>query len=207
MSTTPFWLGAAPLVLASRSAARRALLAQAGVPHEQVAADVDERALEAPHREAGAGPAQVAAMLADAKALAVSRERPSALVLGCDQTLDLDGESFSKPDGMAAAAAQLRALSGRTHRLHSALTLAEGGEIAWRGLASAALRMRPLSERFIETYLDALGPAAALSVGVYQIEGAGVHLFEAIGGDQSTIMGLPLVPLLTELRRRRLVAG
>ena len=206
MVVAPFWLGQAPLVLASRSAARHALLAQAGLPHEKVPADVDERAVEAEDREKGARPAAIAALLADAKALAVSRARPDALVLGCDQTLDLDGVMFTKPEDRVGAAAQLRALSGRTHRLHSALTLAAGAAITWRHTETAILRARPLGEAFIARYLDVLGPEAMLSVGVYQIEGAGIHLFESIEGDQSTIMGLPLLPLLAELRRRGLVA-
>ena len=204
-AASALWLSPAPLVLASKSAARRAVLAAAAIPLAVQPAELDERALE---REAGAiGPADAAMLLARAKALAVAAAQPGRLVLGADQTLALDALRFSKPADRAAAAAQLRALSGNTHALHSAIVLAQDDAVLFSHCAQARLTMRTLSEPMIAAYLDAAGDAATASVGAYQIEGPGIHLFEAIEGDHFTILGLPLLPLLAYLRGSGLVAA
>ncbi len=190
-----------PFVLASRSASRIALLSEAGLPFEAEASDVDERAVEAPLLAAGADPGAIALRLACAKALDVAARRPGALVLGCDQTLGLDGERFVKPADRAAARAQLSRLRGRTHELHSAMALAEGNHVFWRTVSVARMTMRAFSEPFLDDYCARAGDAVLSSVGCYQLEGLGVTLFEAIEGDYFTILGLPLLPLLAELRR------
>jgi len=196
---TELWRGAAPLLLASKSSARRSLLAGAGIPFEAVDAFIDERAIEAPLRAAGAGGAEIARHLARAKALAVGAQ-PDRLVIGADQTLSLEGQVFAKPPDRAAAAAQLAALSGRTHELHSALCVVRANEVLFEAAPVARLAVRRLSLAFIEAYIAAAGDAVLTSVGAYQIEGLGIHLFEKIEGDHSTILGLPLLPLLTYLR-------
>jgi septum formation protein len=198
------WLGAAPLVLASRSQARRALLEAAAVPVEVCPADVDERALEA---AAGSSDAEtVAGLLARAKAVSVSERLPDRLVLGADQTLALDGRRFSKPADRNAAREQLLSLRGRTHALHSAIALAQGPDIIFEHVGVARLTMRPFTDEFLDAYLDTAGPAATASVGAYQLEKTGIHLFEQVEGDHFTILGLPVLPLLHFLRGTRLLA-
>ena len=189
------------LVLASRSASRMSLLAGAGLVFEAEPSEVDERAVERPLLEAGADPGTIALHLAEAKALDVGARRPDALVLGCDQTLGLDRERFVKPDDRAAARAQLTRLRGRTHELHSALALVTDGRVVWRDVVVARMTMRAFSDAFLDDYCDRAGDAVLSSVGCYQLEGLGVTLFEAIDGDYFTILGLPLLPLLAELRR------
>lgn len=186
------------IVLASRSAARVALLAAAGIAVVADAADLDERAAEAPL--AGAAPGEVALHLAAAKAAAVAGRHPGALVVGADQTLDLDGERFDKAESIAAALDQLRRLRGRTHRLSSAVAVARDGAVLWRHVAEAHLAMRAFSDRFLESYAAACGEELTATVGGYRLEGRGVQLFEAIEGDHFTILGLPLLPLLGFLR-------
>jgi septum formation protein len=195
------WTGTDPLLLASTSATRRALLESAGLAVETQAPGVDERAIEAAVEEKALGPADLARHLAAEKALAVSRRHPGRLVLGADQVLDRGGIVAHKPENRDVARAQLRTLAGRTHALHSAGVLAEGGVVVDSFLDTARLVMRPLSEEAIETYLDLAGSDVLKSVGVYQVEGLGIHLFERIEGDHSTILGLPLLPLLASLRR------
>jgi septum formation protein len=192
------WRADYPLVLASGSAARRALLAAAGLRFEAVPADIDERALEA--SLPGAAPAELALALARAKAAAVSAERPQALVIGADQVLSCEGALFHKPATRAEALRTLAALSGRTHRLTSAFALCRGGESVAAQADAADLTMRALDEAALALYLDAAGPAALGSVGVYQWEGLGAHLFERVEGDHSTILGLPMLRLLAALR-------
>ena len=189
-----------PIVLASRSATRMALLDSAGIAFSSVPSSVDERAVEAPLIVGGASPADIAAALADAKALDVSMRAPDGLVIGADQTLDCDGDRWTKPANRADARRQLARLSGRTHRLHSAVAIARNGKITWRHLASASLTMRPLAAAAIDAYLADVGDAALMSVGAYQIEGPGIRLFDKIDGDYFTILGLPLLPLLAYLR-------
>lgn len=195
------WRGNAPLVLASKSAARRAVLEAAGLPPDCVPAQVDERAMEARAPE-GSGPDDVARLLAQAKALAVSAALGGGrYVVGADQTLAAGGTLFHKAPDRAAAKAQLLRLQGRTHELHSALALVQDEEVLFETVETARLSMRPLSEAAIEAYLDAAGPGILGSVGCYQLESLGVHLFERIEGDHFTILGLPLLPLLGALRR------
>ncbi len=196
------WRGSEPLVLASKSAARRALLEAACLPFEAVGVDVDERALESDAAGRGLGPARVAGVLARAKALAGSAGHPGRLVVGADQTLALGDEAFHKPADMAAARMQIARLAGRTHALHSAIAVARDGAVLFETVESAHLAMRPLDEASLDAYLAAAGPAVLSSVGGYQLEGLGIHLFERVDGDHSVILGMPLLPLLAFLRRQ-----
>jgi len=192
---------AGKLILASASPFRKALLANAGIDVEAVPAQVDERALEAPLKDSGTSPEDVALILAEAKALDVSERRPGALVLGCDQTLSLGDEIFHKPADMEGARRHLLALSGRTHQLNSAVVLARDGQVLWRHVGVASLTMRKLDPAFIGRHLARVGDKALQSVGAYQIEGEGIQLFDRIEGDHFTIVGLPLLALLAELRK------
>jgi len=194
------WLAPDPLVLASRSAVRRSLLEAAGVALAVHPADVDERHLE--QGWASQAPGAVALLLAREKALTVARRHPGRLVLGADQTLALGARRFAKPEDRAAAHEQLRTLCGRTHELHSAIVFAQDTAALFEYVDTARLTMRAFSERFLEAYLDAVGPAATASVGAYQIEGLGIQLFERFDGDYFTVLGLPLMPALDFLRRR-----
>jgi septum formation protein len=197
------WLAAEPLVLASQSKVRRALLEAADIPVEARPAHLDERAIE--QRVTG-GPGEVALTLAREKARTVAAMSDRSLVVGCDQTLALGERRFSKPAGRAAARAQLLALRGKTHELHSAVALCRNGALTFGHVAVARLTMREFSENFLERYLDAAGDAVTASVGAYQLERTGVHLFDQIEGDHFTILGLPLLPLLAHLRREKVLA-
>jgi septum formation protein len=197
------WRGKTPLILASQSRARQALLTQAGIDFKTVPAELDERALQ--QTSGLSAPGEIAAHLARAKALAVSSRQPGGYVVGADQTLALGTRLFSKPAGRAQAAEQLRALAGRSHELHSAVAVARDREILFEEVATARMTMRRLGEAEIETYLDQAGEVVSTSVGAYQLEGLGVHLFERIEGDHFTILGLPLLPLLAFLRSERLL--
>ena len=203
----PFWMLEEPLVLASGSSARAQMLEAAGIPFEIVKPTLDERAVEAPLRAAGADGAQIAAALAQAKALEVSARRPGRYVLGGDQTLQIGADLLSKPEGRAGARDHLRLLSGRSHQLHAAAALARDGQILLAMTDTATLSMRVLSDDYIATYLDAAGEAVLGSVGAYQIEGLGLHLFERIQGQHPVIMGLPLQPLIDALRKLHLLRG
>ena len=187
------------LILASTSASRRAILDAAGVAFTAIAPDVDEDAAKAALLAAGAGPLDVAAELASLKAIAVSRLL-SGLVIGADQTLELDGALFDKPRDLAEARRTLEALRGRAHRLHSAVAVASGGEVLWSEVVTARLTMWPFSDAFLDRYLADQGDAVLSSVGAYLIEGRGIQLFEKIEGDHFAILGLPLLPLLNYLR-------
>ncbi|RUU85094.1 MULTISPECIES: Maf-like protein [unclassified Mesorhizobium] len=195
------------LILASGSPFRKAMLVNAGVDVEAVPADVDERALEAPLQDSGVSPEDVALVLAEAKATEVSERRPGALVLGCDQTLSLGDEVFHKPADREGARRHLLALSGRTHQLNSAAVLVRDGEVLWRHVGIASMTMRKLDPAFIGRHLARVGAKALSSVGAYQIEGEGIQLFEKIEGDHFTIVGLPLLPLLAELRTLGAIDG
>lgn len=199
------WLAEAPLLLASKSAVRRALLQAAGIAVETAAAGIDERAIEA--RAGLSDPGAVAMLLAREKAGAVSHNHPGRVVLGADQTLALGARRFSKAADRAGAREQLAALRGKTHTLHSAVAVIRGGEVLFELVEAARLTMREFSDGFLESYLDAAGDAATASVGGYQLEGVGVQLFERVEGDHSTILGLPLLPLLGWLRGARLLAA
>jgi septum formation protein len=199
------WRADEPLLLASRSESRRAVLAGAGIPVEILPADIDERAIET---QAGRKPAgEVALILARAKASAVAVQRPGRLVLGADQTLGLRDRLFAKPADLAGARAQLKSLRGTTHALHSAVVLVRDGAVVFEQCEIARLTMRDFSDQFLEAYLEAAGPAVTASVGGYQIEGVGIQLFERIDGDHFTILGLPLLQLLSYLRREGCLAG
>jgi septum formation protein len=198
------WQGKKPLILASQSRARQMLLASAGIAFEAIPADIDERALQ--QSSSLSAPGEVAALLAREKAVAVSIQKPDRYVIGADQTLALGNRLFNKPSGRAQAAEQLRALAGRSHELNSAIAVARGGKIVFAQVAVAKMTMRPLNEAEIEAYLDRAGEAVTASVGAYQLEGLGVHLFERIDGDHFTILGLPLLPLLAFLRSEKLLA-
>jgi septum formation protein len=192
------WRGEHPLILASQSRARQMLLKNAGIAFEAVPSDIDERAVQ--ERSGITAPGEIASLLAREKALAVAGQRPGHIVVGADQTLALGDRLFSKPDGRAQAAEQLHALVGHTHELHSAVAVAREDRILFAHVAVARLTMRRLGDTEIATYLDAAGAAVTSSVGGYQLEGLGVHLFERIDGDHFTILGLPLLPLLGFLR-------
>jgi septum formation protein len=200
---TGLWRGELPLVLASQSRARRALLANAGLACDAVPADIDERAVQ---QEAGlTAPYEIALHLAQAKALAVSGTKRGHHVVGADQTLALGDRLFNKPEDRDQAAQQLLTLAGRTHALHSAVVAVRDGEVLFSHVAIAWMAMRPLSEADVAVYLDQAGDAVTSSVGAYQLEGLGVHLFERIDGDHFTILGLPLLPLLAFFREAGLL--
>jgi septum formation protein len=194
----PLWLGGEPLVLASKSASRHAILRDAGIPVAVEPADIDERGIERRSTNDHAG--EVAAVLAREKARTIAARLPGRLVLGADQTLALGERRFSKPADRAGAGRQLAALRGKTHELHSALALVRGSSVLFEHREVARLTMRSFSDEFLEAYLDAAGGAVTASVGAYQLEKVGIQLFERIEGDHFTILGLPLLPLLEFLR-------
>jgi len=198
------WRGQQPVILASQSSARRMLLKNAGVAFEAIPADLDERVIQ--ETSGLIWPGEIATLLAERKAAYVSLRHPGRYVIGADQTLALGDRLFSKPAGRAEAAAQLRALAGQTHALHSAVAVACDGATLFNDVSVAHMTMRALDDAAIEAYLDAAGDAVTGSVGAYQLEGLGVHLFELIEGDHFTILGLPLLPLLGFLRDERLLA-
>ena len=193
-----FWRGANPLILASQSRARQLLLANAGIAFEAVPAVLDERSVQ--ERSGLSAPGEIAGLLAREKALAVASQRSDRLVVGADQTLALGHRLFSKPGDSIQAAEQLRALAGQTHELHSAVVVARGHKILFQAASIARMTMRPLSADEIRSYLEEAGDAVTSSVGAYQLEKFGVHLFERIEGDHFTILGLPLLPLLAFFR-------
>ena len=197
------WRGEDPLILASRSRARQTLLANAGIGFEAVAADIDERAVQ--HASSLSSAPDIAALLAREKALFVSLRRPGRFVVGADQTLALGARLFSKPAGRAEAAEQLRALAGNSHELHSGVAVARDGKILFSDVSAARMTMRPLTDAEISAYLDEAGETLTSSVGAYQLEGLGVHLFERIEGDHFTILGLPMLQLLAFLRSQQLL--
>lgn len=187
------------LILASGSAARRAMLEGAGVRFSVQVADVDEDAVKAVHDPADA--AGLAVELARVKALAVSRHDPEAWVLGADQTLAFAGGLVSKAPSMVAARARLAAMRGLSHQLHSGAALARNGQVVWSGVDTATMRVRNFSDQFLDAYLAAEGDALMASVGSYRLEGMGAQLFDAVEGDYFTVLGMPLWPVLAELRR------
>ncbi|MGY4574888.1 MULTISPECIES: Maf family protein [Bradyrhizobium] len=197
------WCGPQKLILASQSRARKMLLENAGLNFEALPADIDERAVQ---KNSGlSAPGEIASLLAREKALFVSRQRPGQYVVGADQTLALGQRMFSKPAGRTQAAEQLGLLAGRTHELHSAVSVARDGKVLFSDVSVARMTMRRLAAGEIESYLDQAGEAVTTSVGAYQLEGLGVHLFERIEGDHFTILGLPLLSLLAFLRGEKLL--
>jgi len=186
------------LILASQSAIRRQMLGHAGVECQTVRPDVDEDAVKAD----GGEPDSLALRLAEAKALAVSRERPGDWVIGGDSIVRVGGRLFAKPRSRDEAAEHLRFFSGKAMELVSGVALARGGAIDWSHADQAELRVRALSEPFIQAYLDKEWEQVRWCVGVFRLEGPGVQLFDSVEGDHFTIMGLPLLPLLGALRQR-----
>lgn len=190
-------------VLASQSASRRAMLTAAGVPHEAVAAQVDEDAAKRALKARQVAPRDLADALAELKAVKVSQRDPAVLVLGGDSLVLLDdGSQLDKPASRDEAAEHLRRMSGRHHDLISAAVIAEAGRPVWRFVDRARMHVRPLSDAFIESYLDAEWPAISGCVGCYRIEGPGVQLFARTEGSHFTILGMPLLPILDYLRTR-----
>jgi septum formation protein len=203
---------APPLVLASSSATRRALLERAGLAFEAVPAAVDETALKESAQAEGIPPEDAAIILAEAKAERIARRRPEALVIGCDQLLVCrmeDGRDrwFDKPADLEGARAHLLALRGRPHRLVTATVAWRGGERVWQDVTTPRLTMRNFSDAFLDAYLAAEMPAILSSVGAYRVEGLGVHLFSRVEGEHSAILGLPMFPLLGFLRGHGVLAG
>lgn len=189
------------LILASKSASRRALLEGAGLTFTAIDSGVDEAPIKLAGLAAGHTPWDIAVDLAKAKALAVAAG-PDALVIGGDQVLEFGGKLYDKPTSRADAAARLAEMAGKTHYLRSGLVLAQGGEIVWIHRGTASLALRDVSATEIDTYLEAAGDKVLQTVGAYELEGLGVRLFSEIDGDYFTILGLSLLPLLAELRRR-----
>jgi len=199
------WLVPQPLVLASRSDIRGKILAAAGLRFEIRPSQLNEHAAEVQSGVVDA--AAVARHLARAKAEAVATSLPGRLILGADQTLALGAKRLRKPADRVEAADQLRTLRGNTHELHSALALVRDEEMLFSCVDTARLTMRDFSDRFLDDYLDMAGDSVTSSVGGYQLEGIGIHLFERVDGDYFTVLGLPLLPLLAFLRQRKFVDG
>ena len=183
------------------------LMRNAGLSFSAEPADIDERAIDAQLEKDGATPDRIAVELAKAKALAVSATRPDAIVLGCDQTMSLGTRIYHKPKDMAEAHSNLMSLSGKTHRLNCGAALVKNGEVLWEIVTIADLTVRDLNAEFVDRHLKRVGPKVLSSVGAYQLEGEGVQLFTAIEGDYFTILGLPLLQLLTKLRDLDLIDG
>ncbi|PPQ19898.1 septum formation protein Maf [Bradyrhizobium sp. AC87j1] len=198
------WLGKSPLILASQSSARKMLLANAGLEFKAITADIDERGIQL--ASALSNPREIALLLAREKAKAISANHPGSYVIGADQTLALGNRLFNKPAGRPQALAQLRDLAGNSHELNSAVAMAHDGQIVFEDVSVARMTMREMTEDELSAYLDAAGDAVTASVGAYQLESLGIHLFERIEGDHFTILGLPLLPLLAFLRGEQLVA-
>jgi septum formation protein len=200
------WRGE-PLVLASKSEPRRALLEAAGIPLVIDPADIDERAAEAASPKETATPEGAALLLARAKAFETAKRNTGKIVLGADQTLALGNERFSKPKSREAAREQLKKFSGKTHALHSGIAVVQDDKVLFETVSSAHLTMHDLTEAFLDGYLDAAGDRVMQSVGAYQLESVGVNLFEKIEGDHFTILGMPLMPLLTYFRKSGMIVS
>lgn len=195
------------VVLASGSRIRRQLLQSAGVSFTVAPADLDEAEIRngLTKKPCGSGADEVARALATAKAEFISIDHPKSLVIGCDQTLFFEGKLFEKSKDLATARATLLNLRKKTHRLYSAVALVDGGRVIWSTVSHADLTMRDFSETFIDDYLARIGPGALDSLGSYQLESNGIQLFETIDGDYFTVLGLPLLPLIEELRQQRVL--
>lgn len=195
------------LILASKSIHRKMLMENAGLVFDICPAQVDERAIEDAIGNTGTLPKEVALILASAKALDVSQQIPDSYVIGSDQTLSLGDEMFHKPDDMAQARRTLLKLSGKTHSLNSAVSIAKNGETLWQHVSIAELTMRDISPEYIGRHLAKAGNDVLSSVGAYQLEQHGINLFEKIDGDFFTIVGLPMLPLLAKLRELNIIDG
>jgi septum formation protein len=196
-----------PFILASESPFRARMLSDAGLDFDTDKASIDERAIEASLAGSGTGPEDLAAILAEAKAMEVSGRHPGRLVIGCDQTLSIDERVLHKPADMDEARRRLLLLSGHTHRLSSAVAAVRDGETVWRHVSTADLTMRELDPGFVGRHLAKVGDRALTSVGAYQVEREGIQLFERIDGDHFTIVGLPMLPLLAFLREQGVIDG
>ena len=195
------------IILASASPFRLAMLRNAGIETEANPSRIDERAVEEGGGDAAISPENLAWILAEAKAEEVSERFPGALVIGSDQTLSLGDEVLHKAADMEEARRRLLKLSGRTHHLNSAVVLARDGKALWGHVSVASMMMRKLDPAYIGRYLSRVGDQVLRSVGVYQIEGEGIQLFDSIEGDHFTIVGMPLLPLVAELRRLGAIDG
>lgn len=194
-----------PIILASRSPVRADLLRNAGLSFTTVAASLDEDALRAALQADSVSPRDQADALAEAKARKVSQKRPDALVIGCDQILDLNGSILTKPSSPTAAHDQLRQLRGQTHKLHSAAVIYENTAPVWRHIGTARLTMRAFSDAYLDSYLARQGEDVCTTVGSYKLESEGIRLFNRIEGDYFTILGLPLLELLGYLSARGVI--
>lgn len=183
------------------------MLAAAGLAVDLDPAGIDERALDDGWTSGGLGPDEIAVRLAEAKARAVADRHPGRIVIGADQTLALGARRFSKPSGLDAARHQLLALRGRSHQLHAGLAVLRDADVLLRTVSTTVMHVRPFSEAFLDSYLQAMGPRVLDSVGCYQVEGLGIQLFERIEGDWFTVLGMPLLPLLDVLRREGALAA
>jgi septum formation protein len=193
-------MSAEPIILASKSAARAAVLTGAGVPFETAVAGVDEDAIKISLLAQGSTARDVADALAEMKAIRISQKRPG-FVIGSDQTLEFEGALYDKVETLKAASERLKTMRGKPHKLHSAVVVARDGAPIWREVVSATLTMRDFSDDFLEAYLATEGEQALGSVGCYRLEGPGAQLFSKIEGDYFAILGLPLMGLLDLLRR------
>lgn len=188
------------LILASSSASRQMLMRNAGLAFSSIPAEIDERAIDERLAKAGASPETIAVELAKAKALAVSASHPDAYVIGSDQTMSLGDRIYHKPKDMDEAHANILSLSGKTHRLNCGVAIAKNGDVIWSATSVADMSVRPLTPDYVSRYLERSGKQVLSSVGAYQLEGEGIQLFTEISGDYFTILGLPLLPLLAQLR-------
>lgn len=190
------------IILASKSTARRQILENAGIPFRWFDADIDEASLKKKALIIGKPSGEIAIDLAKAKAYLMSERHPDAIILGCDQLLTLDGKIYDKPTTLTEATTHLNSFRARTHKLIAAVVMVKAGELVWSHTAEANMRVRDLSDAFINTYIKTEGEKVLSSVGAYRLEGMGAQLFERIDGDYFTILGLPLLPLLEELRNQ-----
>lgn len=195
------------LILASASASRQMLMRNAGLIFSSIPAEIDERAIDARLEAEGATPETIALELAKAKAIVVSRLHPDAFVIGSDQTMSLGARIYHKAKDMAEAHSNLLSLSGKTHRLNCGIAIAKNGVILWSAVSIAKMTVRDLSDDFVSRYLEKVGSQVLSSVGAYQLEGEGIQLFNSIEGDYFTVLGLPLLPLLAQLRELKLIDG
>ncbi len=198
---------ATDLILASKSTHRARLLSSAGIAFETQAVDIDERLIEKSIGEDGLEPADIASILAQTKAVHVSELNRHATVIGCDQTLEFENDLLHKPANIEEARRRLLQLSGKTHQLHSAIALAQNGEVIWQHVESATIGFRRLDPAFVGRHVARVGEKILTSVGAYQIEGEGIQLFEKIEGDFFSIIGLPLLALLKTLRKLDIIDG